>query len=100
MEDLRQDPGYSRIKALDSPSEKVCRDLLKFLPDITKDELRYLNKKILEIQAKNEQLREVMIDKTNAHKWQRIPMTSTISPLHDSNSKTYKLIEEMLNSYR
>ncbi|MFW6030202.1 MAG: hypothetical protein ACOCRO_08110 [Halanaerobiales bacterium] len=34
--------------------------------------------------------------KTNAHKWQRIPMTSTISPLHDPNSKTYMLIEKML----
>ncbi|MFA6753476.1 MAG: IS1380 family transposase [Bacilli bacterium] len=62
MEDLRKDPGYSRIKDSDSPSEKVCRDLLKFLPHITKEELRYFNKKILEIQAKNGQPREVMLD--------------------------------------
>lgn len=62
MDDLRNDSGYSKIKSSDSPSEKVCRDLLKVLPEETKDELRYLNKKLLSLQAKNGQPREIMLD--------------------------------------
>lgn len=62
MDDLRNDPGYSKTKSSDNPSEKVCRDLFKALPEEAKDELRYLNKKLLELQAKNEQPREVMFD--------------------------------------
>jgi len=33
---------------------------------------------------------------TNAHNWQRLTMTDTISPLRDSNSGSYQLIEEWL----
>jgi len=33
---------------------------------------------------------------TNAHNWQRLTMTDTISPLRDSNSASYQLIEEWL----
>lgn len=62
MDDLRNDAGYCRIKASDIPSEKVCRDLLKVLPDEAKDELRELNKKLLSLQAQNEKPREVMLD--------------------------------------
>lgn len=62
MDDLRNDSGYCRIKASDLPSEKVCRDLLKALPDEAKDELRELNRKLLALQAKNESPREVMLD--------------------------------------
>lgn len=30
---------------------------------------------------------------TNAHSWQQLKMTDTISPLHDRNAKSYKLIQ-------
>jgi hypothetical protein len=36
MDDLRNDSGYIRIKNSKIPSEKVCRDLLKVLPDKAK----------------------------------------------------------------
>lgn len=62
MDDLRNDAGYCRIKSSNIPSEKVCRDLLKALPDETKNEFRKLNKKLLSLQAQNEQPREVMLD--------------------------------------
>lgn len=32
--------------------------------------------------------------RTNAHEWQRITMTDTISPLVDPSSRSYRLIEE------
>jgi hypothetical protein len=35
--------------------------------------------------------------KTNAHMWERTVMTDTISPLRDSSSISYRLIEEMAN---
>jgi hypothetical protein len=62
MDDLRNDSGYIRIKNSNISSEKVCRDLLKTLPDEAKDEFRDLNKKLLALQAQNEQPREVMLD--------------------------------------
>jgi len=33
---------------------------------------------------------------TNAHEWEHITMTDTISPLNDPSSKSYRLIEEWL----
>ena len=45
MDDLRYDSIYIRIKDSKIPSEKVCRDLLKSLPDEAKDEFRKLNHK-------------------------------------------------------
>lgn len=62
MDDLRNDSGYLRIKNSVIPSEKVCRDLLKRLPEEAKDQLRELNRKLLSLQAQNEQPREVMLD--------------------------------------
>ena len=35
---------------------------------------------------------------TNAHSWQAIKMTDTISPLHDPSSKSYRLIEKWLSA--
>ncbi|MCW1917042.1 hypothetical protein OJ996_25860 [Luteolibacter sp. GHJ8] len=35
---------------------------------------------------------------TNAHSWPRIVMTDTISPLHDPNSQSYRLIESLTNT--
>jgi hypothetical protein len=35
---------------------------------------------------------------TNAHEWERIPMTDTISPLRDDSSRSYRLIEQWLAS--
>ncbi len=62
MDDLRNDPVYTKMKSFDLPSEKVCRDLLKGLPVEAKAELRTLNKKLLSLQAKNQEPREVMLD--------------------------------------
>lgn len=62
MDDLRNDAVYGKIKGSDCPSEKVCRDLLKALPENALKELRSLNRKLLALQAENEQPREVMID--------------------------------------
>lgn len=62
MDDLRKDQAYARMKAFDPPSEKVCRDLLKTLPDESRNDLRELNRKLLALQAQNEKPREVMID--------------------------------------
>ena len=36
--------------------------------------------------------------KTNAHNWERITMTDTISPLRDEGSLSYRLINEWLAS--
>ncbi|MTI60232.1 MAG: IS1380 family transposase [Firmicutes bacterium] len=62
MDNLRNDSGYIRIKDSNIPSEKVCRDLLKVLPDETKNEFRELNKKFLSMQSQYEKPREVMLD--------------------------------------
>lgn len=62
LDDLRKDVAYAEIKKCDLPSEKVCRDLLKALPDEALDELRLVNKQLLGIQAKNSETREIMID--------------------------------------
>jgi hypothetical protein len=62
MEDLRKDPAYQKIKSFKLPSEKVCRDLLKFLPKEAIAQIRSLNKKLLALQAQNQEPREVMLD--------------------------------------
>lgn len=62
MDDLRNDQGYAKMKDFNIPSEKVCRDLLKALPDEAKNELRAVNKELLALQAQNEKPREVMLD--------------------------------------
>jgi hypothetical protein len=63
IEDLRKDAGYKKIKETDRlPSEKVCRDLLKNLPKETLDELRLINKQILHMKSKTEDIREVCIN--------------------------------------
>ncbi|MCX7951540.1 MAG: hypothetical protein N2594_06260 [Clostridiales bacterium] len=47
-ENLRHDEGYKKFKEVDRlPSEKVCRDLLKVLPCEIVNELREVNKELL-----------------------------------------------------
>lgn len=61
--DLKDDPGYQKIKGTDRlPSEKVCRDLLKTLPVEVLKELRNINKQILEIKSQTEEVREICIN--------------------------------------
>jgi len=62
MEQLRQDEAYTLIKNHSAPSEKVCRDLLKALPEDACDKFRALNKSLLEIQANTQEPREIMMD--------------------------------------
>lgn len=62
MDDLRIDPAYQKMKSFKLPSEKVCRDLLKVLPDEAITQIRSLNKKLLALQAQNQEPREVMLD--------------------------------------
>lgn len=62
MDDLRKDPAYQKMKSTNLPSEKVCRDLLKALPEEAEEELRSLNKVLLALQARNQEPREVMLD--------------------------------------
>lgn len=61
--DLKEDQGYKKIKGTDRlPSEKVCRDLLKMLPEEALKELRSINKQILNIKSLTEDVREVCIN--------------------------------------
>lgn len=60
MDDLRKDVAYAKMESFNLPSEKVCRDLLRILPEDATENLRSLNKKLLALQAQNEQYREVM----------------------------------------
>ena len=62
IDNLRNDKVYREIMDDMVASEKVCRDLLLNLPDESKDQMRDVNKAILNIQAANEDPREVMID--------------------------------------
>ena len=62
MEQLRNDEAYKLIKEHAAPSEKVCRDLLKLLPENACDNLRALNESLLGIQASTQPPREVMMD--------------------------------------
>lgn len=63
IETLRNDEGYKKFKGIDKlPSEKVCRDLLKALPTETLEELRTINKKILDLKSSTEDVREVCIN--------------------------------------
>lgn len=63
IEDLRRDEGYKKIKDCEIlASEKVCRDLLKSLPEEALLELRAINKQILELKSKTEKIREVCIN--------------------------------------
>jgi len=62
MEQLRQDNAYTAIIGKDAPSEKVCRDLLKLLPEDASTKLRELNKNLLNLQASNQAIREIMLD--------------------------------------
>lgn len=55
MDALRNDQGYQKIKGTDNPSEKVCRDLLKAMPEESAKEIRALNRKLLELQAQQQQ---------------------------------------------
>ena len=62
MEQLRQNEAYTLIKQHSAPSEKVCRNLLKLLPENACDNLRALNKSLLEAQANTQPPQEVMMD--------------------------------------
>mgnify|MGYP000377408376 CR=1 FL=1 len=62
MDDLGFNPVYQNIKGQKLPSEKVCRGLLKALPEETLQQLRTLNQKILSLKANNEQPGEVTLD--------------------------------------
>lgn len=62
VDDLHNDSDYLKIKDSDLPNEKVCRDLLKALPDEAKDEFREANKNILALKSQNEKPREIMLD--------------------------------------
>lgn len=61
--DLKDDQGYKKIKEVDKfASEKVCRDLLKALPEEALKELRNVNKQILEIKSLTEEVKEICIN--------------------------------------
>lgn len=61
--DLKDDQGYKKVKGTGKlPSEKVCRDLLKTLPDEALKELKSINKQILEIKSLTEEVREICIN--------------------------------------
>jgi len=61
-ENLREDAGYLKIKDFNVPSEKVCRDLLKAMPEESVNELRELNKNLLATIAKTQPAKEVILD--------------------------------------
>jgi len=61
-ETLREDAGYLKIKDFNVPSEKVCRDLLKAMPEESVNELRELNKNLLATIAKTQPAKEVILD--------------------------------------
>ncbi|SDK81125.1 IS1380 family transposase [Halanaerobium congolense] len=61
-ENLREDAGYLQIKDFNVPSEKVCRDLLKAMPEESVNELRELNKNLLSTIAKTQPAKEVILD--------------------------------------
>lgn len=61
MEDLRHDNAYLKIKGR-APSEKVCRDLLRDLPESAATELRGINKRLLEKKARSEGPRPVALN--------------------------------------
>jgi hypothetical protein len=61
-ENLREDAGYLQIKNFNVPSEKVCRDLLKAMPEESVNELRELNKNLLATIAKTQPAKEVILD--------------------------------------
>lgn len=61
--DLKEDQGYRKIKGTDKlPSEKVCHDLLKDLPEETLNKHSAINKQILEIKSLTEDIREICIN--------------------------------------
>jgi len=62
MEQLRSDLCYAEIRGEATPSEKVCRDLLKLLPADANTKFRELNKALLNLQASNQAVREIMLD--------------------------------------
>lgn len=62
MDVLRHDGVFSETMNFKVPSEKVCRDLLLDMPAETANELRQLNKKLLELQAVQEGPREVTLN--------------------------------------
>jgi hypothetical protein len=62
MEHLRNDICYAEIRGELTPSEKVCRDLLKLLPADASAKLRSLNKDLLNLQASRQPIREIMLD--------------------------------------
>jgi hypothetical protein len=61
MEDLRHDNVYLKLKGR-APSEKVCRDLLRDLPESTASEIRLINKRLLEKKARSEGPRSVALN--------------------------------------
>jgi len=61
-ENLREDAGYLKIKGFNVPSEKVCRDLLKAMPEESKNELRKVNNNFFSLTAKNQDPREIALD--------------------------------------
>jgi len=61
MEDLRHDNAYLKLKG-QAPSEKVCRDLLRDLPESAASEIRLINKRLLEKKAKSEGPRSVALN--------------------------------------
>lgn len=61
-ENLREDAGYLMVKDFNVPSEKVCRDLLKAMPEESVNELRELNKNLLATIAKTQPAKEVILD--------------------------------------
>ncbi|WP_019907280.1 IS1380-like element ISTps2 family transposase [Thermoanaerobacter indiensis] len=61
MEQLRYDNAYTEIKGHKVPSEKVCRDLIKAMPESSLEELRLINKTLLSLQSKGTK-REVIMN--------------------------------------
>ncbi|AIS51948.1 transposase, IS4 family protein [Thermoanaerobacter kivui] len=52
MDQLRYANAYTEIKGHKVPSEKVCRDLIKAMPESSLEELRLINKTLLSLQSK------------------------------------------------
>lgn len=61
MDQLRYDNAYTEIKGYKISSEKVCRYLIKAMPESSLEELRLINKTLLSMQSKVT-TREVIIN--------------------------------------
>ncbi|EGD50386.1 transposase, IS4 family protein [Thermoanaerobacter ethanolicus JW 200] len=59
MDQLRYDNAYTEIKGHKVPSEKVCRDLIKAMPESSLEELRLINKTLLPCNLKERNVKSL-----------------------------------------